>query len=112
MFVDANVLFSKTCRDWLYFLRQENEGMFQLCSTNDVMVEVLYNLVTRVRMVATSATRDAINREDFFAMTRELLGNIQPGAEAEVISGEEEAALSFAGAMADLGSGTRAVLCD
>lgn len=58
--------------------------------------------VTRVRMVATSATRDAANREDFFAMTRELLGQIQPGAVAEVISGEEEAALSFAGATADL----------
>ena len=58
--------------------------------------------VTRVRMVATSATRDATNRDDFFAMTRELLGQIQPGAVAEVISGEEEAALSFAGATADL----------
>lgn len=58
--------------------------------------------VTRVRMVATSATRDASNREDFFAMTRELLGRIQQGAEAEVISGDEEAALSYAGATADL----------
>lgn len=58
--------------------------------------------VVRVRMVATSATRDAANREDFFAMTRELLGQIQPGAVAEVISGEEEAALSFAGATADI----------
>ena len=35
-------------------------------------------------------------------MTRELLGQIQPGAVAEVISGEEEAALSFAGATADI----------
>lgn len=58
--------------------------------------------VTRVRMVATSATRDASNREVFFDMTRDLLGKIQPGAVAEVISGEEEAALSFAGATADM----------
>lgn len=58
--------------------------------------------VTRVRMVATSATRDAANREEFFAMTRELFGKIQPGVEAEVIFGEEEAALSFAGATADI----------
>ena len=28
----------------------------------------------RVRMVATSATRDASNRDDFFTMTREVLG--------------------------------------
>jgi exopolyphosphatase / guanosine-5'-triphosphate,3'-diphosphate pyrophosphatase len=51
----------------------------------------------RVRMVATSATRDARNREDFFGMVRETLG-----AEAEVISGDEEANLSFAGAVGDL----------
>lgn len=68
----------------------------------DYVDEMQRENVTRVRMVATSATRDASNREDFFAMTRELLGNIQPGAEAEVISGQEEAALSFAGATADL----------
>src|SRR5918993_3594326 len=53
--------------------------------------------VERVRMVATSATRDAANRDDFFAMVRATLG-----AEAEVISGDEEAALSFVGAVGDL----------
>ncbi|AWB84438.1 Ppx/GppA phosphatase family protein [Corynebacterium liangguodongii] len=58
--------------------------------------------VERVRMVATSATRDAANREDFFSMTAQLLGQIEPGARAEVISGEEEAALSYAGATADI----------
>ena len=68
----------------------------------DYVEEMQRENATRVRMVATSATRDAANREDFFAMTRELLGQIQPGAVAEVISGEEEAALSFAGATADL----------
>lgn len=47
-------------------------------------------------------THDAANRDEFFAMTRELLGRIQPGAEAEVISGEEEAALSFTDATVDL----------
>jgi exopolyphosphatase / guanosine-5'-triphosphate,3'-diphosphate pyrophosphatase len=51
----------------------------------------------RARMVATSATRDAANRDDFFAMTREVLG-----AEAEVITGDEEARLSFTGAVGDL----------
>jgi exopolyphosphatase / guanosine-5'-triphosphate,3'-diphosphate pyrophosphatase len=51
----------------------------------------------RVRMVATSATRDARNRDSFFDMTREVLG-----VEAEVISGDEEARLSFTGAVSDL----------
>ncbi|BCN53052.1 exopolyphosphatase [Rhodococcus hoagii] len=57
---------------------------------------------TAVRMVATSATRDASNRDDFFAMTREVLGAVIPGAEAEVITGDEEARLSFAGAVGEL----------
>ena len=69
-------------------------------------VETMQRLgVEKVRMVATSATRDAANREDFFSMTAELLGRVQPGARAEVISGEEEAALSFAGATADIDPG-------
>lgn len=55
--------------------------------------------VAAVRMVATSATRDASNREEFFGMTRELLAPW--GAEAQVISGDEEAALSFRGAVDD-----------
>ena len=53
--------------------------------------------VERVRMVATSATRDAANRDDFFTMVRSTLG-----AEAEVISGDEEARLSFVGAVGEL----------
>jgi exopolyphosphatase/guanosine-5'-triphosphate,3'-diphosphate pyrophosphatase len=51
----------------------------------------------RVRMVATSATRDARNREDFFGMVRDTLGT-----DAEVISGDEEAQLAFTGAVGDL----------
>ncbi|RRQ27993.1 Ppx/GppA family phosphatase [Rhodococcus sp. Eu-32] len=58
-----------------------------------------------LRMVATSATRDASNREDFFAMTREILDPIVPGSVAEVITGDEEARLSFAGAVGELSSG-------
>lgn len=58
--------------------------------------------VDKVRMVATSATRDAANRDEFFAMTAEVLGAAVPGAVAEVITGTEEAALSFAGAVGEL----------
>ena len=53
--------------------------------------------VERTRFVATSATRDARNRDDFVAMVTAVLG-VAP----EVISGDEEAALSFAGATLDL----------
>ena len=60
--------------------------------------------VERVRMVATSATRDAANRDDFFAMTADVLGAVLPGAVAEVITGVEEAELSFHGAVGELDS--------
>ncbi|MCW2690889.1 MAG: exopolyphosphatase [Mycobacterium sp.] len=58
----------------------------------------------QVRMVATSATRDAANRDVFFAMTAEVLGAVVPGAVAEVITGAEEAELSFRGAVGELDS--------
>jgi exopolyphosphatase/guanosine-5'-triphosphate,3'-diphosphate pyrophosphatase len=60
--------------------------------------------VPKVRMVATSATRDAANRDVFFAMTAEVLDPAVPGAIAEVISGQEEAELSFNGAVGELDS--------
>lgn len=58
--------------------------------------------VTAIRMVATSAARDVSNRETFFAMTSEILGAVVPGAVAEVITGAEEAGLSFHGAIGEL----------
>ncbi len=60
--------------------------------------------VERVRMVATSAARDVANRDAFFAMTADVLGAVIPGAMAEVITGAEEASLSFRGAVGELDS--------
>lgn len=65
---------------------------------------LLQHAVPVVRMVATSATRDAANRDEFFAMTAEVLGVAVPGAVAEVITGTEEAELSFRGAVGELSS--------
>jgi exopolyphosphatase / guanosine-5'-triphosphate,3'-diphosphate pyrophosphatase len=53
--------------------------------------------VERVRMTATSAARDAANREDFFAQATDVVG-VRP----ELLSGEDEARLSFRGATAEL----------
>jgi hypothetical protein len=50
-----------------------------------------------IRMVATSATRDAANAGEFVAGVRDILA-IEP----EVLSGEDEARLSFTGATAEL----------
>jgi exopolyphosphatase/guanosine-5'-triphosphate,3'-diphosphate pyrophosphatase len=51
----------------------------------------------RVRFVATSASRDVQNRDEFVAGVRDRLG-----VEPEVVSGDEEAALSFVGATHEL----------
>jgi exopolyphosphatase/guanosine-5'-triphosphate,3'-diphosphate pyrophosphatase len=56
--------------------------------------------VMPVRVVATSATRDAVNRDEFVAGVREIFG-----VEPEVVSGDEEARLSFLGATRDLPPG-------
>jgi exopolyphosphatase/guanosine-5'-triphosphate,3'-diphosphate pyrophosphatase len=51
-----------------------------------------------VRMVATSATRDAANADEFVRRVTEVLGT-----GPEVLSGDGEARLSFLGATAELG---------
>jgi exopolyphosphatase / guanosine-5'-triphosphate,3'-diphosphate pyrophosphatase len=52
---------------------------------------------TAIRMVATSASRDAANRADFEQMVSATLGRLP-----DVITGREEAELSFLGATASL----------
>ncbi|KUN21485.1 exopolyphosphatase [Streptomyces antibioticus] len=51
----------------------------------------------RLRFVATSASRDAENRDDFVRGVLDILG-----VEPEVISGDQEAEFSFTGATAEL----------
>ena len=58
---------------------------------------------TAVRMVATSATRDAANRTDFEDMVLDVLGQ-----KPDVATGREEAELSFLGATASLDAAARA----
>ena len=53
--------------------------------------------VTRCRVTATSAARDAANRDEFFDVAEAVLGH-----RPELLSGIEEGRLSFAGATADL----------
>jgi exopolyphosphatase/guanosine-5'-triphosphate,3'-diphosphate pyrophosphatase len=59
--------------------------------------EIARRGVEKIRFCATSATRDASNRDIFIKGVKDRLG-VAP----EVISGEEEAKLSFAGATKDL----------
>jgi exopolyphosphatase/guanosine-5'-triphosphate,3'-diphosphate pyrophosphatase len=68
-----------------------------LAAVDKFAVEIAKRGVEKIRFCATSATRDATNRHLFVDGVRERLG-----IELEVITGEEEAALSFAGAIKDL----------
>ena len=56
-----------------------------------------------VRMVATSATRDAENAQEFVDRVKDVLG-VAP----EVLTGDEEASLSFSGATRELTGAARA----
>jgi exopolyphosphatase/guanosine-5'-triphosphate,3'-diphosphate pyrophosphatase len=53
--------------------------------------------VERVRVAATSASRDAANRDEFFDAVEALIGT-----RPELLSGDEEGRLSFTGATAEL----------
>ena len=64
-----------------------------LAAVDSFAQEISKRGVEKIRFCATSATRDATNREIFIDGVKQRLG-IEP----EVISGEEEAKLSFIGA--------------
>ena len=68
-----------------------------LAAVDKFALEIAKRGVQKIRFCATSATRDATNRKLFIDGVRGCLG-IEP----EVISGEEEASLSFTGAIQDL----------
>ena len=68
-----------------------------LAAVDNFAAEIAKRGVEKIRFCATSATRDATNRHLFVDGVRERLG-----IELEVITGDEEAALSFAGAIKDL----------
>jgi len=63
--------------------------------------------VARRRLVATSATRDAADRQAFLDGVRDLLG-----VEAEVLTGKAEAAAAYRGATATLGGDQATLVVD
>ncbi|HEY5136707.1 MAG TPA: Ppx/GppA phosphatase family protein [Candidatus Nanopelagicales bacterium] len=74
--------------------RLDDEALARTFAACDRYAEVLRDLgAQRVRFVATSASRDAENRDDFVSG---VLARI--GVAPEVVSGDEEARLSFLGA--------------
>jgi exopolyphosphatase / guanosine-5'-triphosphate,3'-diphosphate pyrophosphatase len=78
--------------------RLADEALTRTFAACDGYAEVIRELgAERVRFVATSATRDASNREEFVAGVRARLG-----VEPEVVTGTEEANLSFSGATSAL----------
>lgn len=68
-----------------------------LAAVDKIALDIAKRGVQNIRFCATSATRDATNRHLFIDGVRERIG-----VEPEVISGEEEASLSFTGAIQEL----------
>lgn len=71
------------------------ERTFDACREYAAVIEKLG--AQRLRFVATSASRDASNREDFVRGVVDILG-----VEPEVITGAQEAEFSFVGATKEL----------
>ena len=63
--------------------------------------------ISKTHLLATSATRDARNRDDFISLIRS-----QTGFDCRILSGEEEARLSFLGAISDLNIAGPFLVCD
>jgi exopolyphosphatase/guanosine-5'-triphosphate,3'-diphosphate pyrophosphatase len=79
-----------------------------LQATEQFSREIARRGVQRIRFCATSATRDATNRHLFIDGVKAILG-----VEPEVITGEEEARLSFMGATKELrGNGAPYLVID
>ncbi|NIK56975.1 Ppx/GppA phosphatase family protein [Kribbella shirazensis] len=76
-------------------------------SADDYAAVIRSHNATRLRFVATSAARDVSNRDAFFAGIEQRLG-VRP----EIISGDEEAELSFRGATTSLDLPTPYLVAD
>ncbi|WP_129667896.1 Ppx/GppA phosphatase family protein [Phytoactinopolyspora endophytica] len=80
--------------------RLADEALERTMTALTEYVEIIERLgAEQVRMVATSATRDASNAQEFVDGVQRILG-----VDPEVVTGDDEAALSFAGATRELGT--------
>ena len=73
-----------------------------LAQTREYAVQCREHAVDRVRFVATSASRDASNAGEFVAGVEKAFAAAGFDVSPEVVSGDEEANLSFTGATGDL----------
>ncbi|RDG37894.1 Ppx/GppA phosphatase family protein [Streptomyces corynorhini] len=87
------------------FAPEALERAFAACREYAAVIEE--HGARRIRFVATSATRDAANRDDFVRGVVEILG-----VEPEVITGDQEAAFSFTGATRELPGGDSRLVVD
>ncbi|MFF3319185.1 exopolyphosphatase [Streptomyces sp. NPDC003035] len=81
------------------------ERTFAACRAYAAVIKELG--AEKVRFVATSASRDAENRDEFVAGVLDILG-----VEPEVISGDQEAEFSFTGATLELHGDERYLVVD
>lgn len=83
IFVDANILFSRTLRDWLFLIKLQSENsMFLAVSTEDVLAETIYRLrrrypawdggqISRIRAALVNNLDELV---DYFPIRDDLTG--------------------------------------
>lgn len=79
VFVDANVLYSRTLRDWLFILRQEAGNTFSVHTTEDVITEAVYHLRRNNQQWRGRKTKQL--RERLVASLDEVVGDYDPTIE-------------------------------
>ena len=78
-----------------------------IAAMSDLMAEAKERGVNSVRVVATSAVRDAANRQEFVDKARDELD-----IEVEILSGDAEARLTYLGATLGMAHDGGAMVCD
>lgn len=76
--MDANIFYQKTTMDWLFLLRIENQGMFQLYATEDILAEVVSNMRKKKPTMAGRVTSRRVNliRENLDEVLRDYPGDM------------------------------------
>ncbi|WP_124053880.1 type II toxin-antitoxin system VapC family toxin [Arcanobacterium ihumii] len=79
VFVDANILASRTLMDWLFHLRNKTPGMFTLQTSKDVITEVCYTIRRKYPQASDSIINKRVQRIQELmdeVLTEEFDGNL------------------------------------
>lgn len=77
--VDANVLYSRTLRDWLALLYLESDSFFSVYWTEDILAEAMYlpdDFFVLVDESAPDIVRAVVSKQQHYWLTRRSRANL------------------------------------